>query len=191
VVVLALLFSVGDANQGDSANPTHSPSASATTKAAPLTAITVSAPPSNAATVSPCTKVLEQLPVSLGDLSARVVHPQPDSPFVVAWGDPPIVLRCGVPRPTDLKIGSDANTITADGVIFLPASRTDGQNNVFTVIDRDAYVEVTVPTSYSQPPLALIADAVAKALPAICTVEPDALPGAVQPPDSALCTHRK
>ena len=52
------------------------------------------------------------------------------------------------------------------------------------VVDRPSYVEVTVPTSYAQPPLSPIADAIAKALPAVCVVTP------TETDVTKLCTHR-
>jgi hypothetical protein len=188
VVVLALVFSIGDVKDGSSpsASRSHSPSATA-----PLAAITVAAPPSSAATVAPCTKVLEKLPVALGDLPSRVVHPQPDSPFVVAWGDPAIVLRCGVQRPADLKANSTAQTEIVDGVVFLVNDRKQNEPWVFTAVDRAPYIEVTVPASYSQPPLAPLADTISKALPAICTVPPAPVPNASPVPTDELCTRRK
>jgi hypothetical protein len=184
VVVLALLFSLG--NTKDSS---PKPTTSASGHTGPLPAVTVAAPPSDASAVAPCTKVLEQLPTSLSDLPARVVHPQPDSPFVVAWGDPPIVLRCGVARPAGLHASSSADTITSDGVVFLVGDQTNG-DNAFTAVDRDVYVEVTVPTSYDQPPLGPLADAIAKALPAICTVPAAPVPSATPVPTKDLCTRR-
>ncbi len=178
VVVLALLFSLGDSGGSGS---------SATSSDHPLAPLTVSAPPSNAATAAPCAKILAQLPVSVGDLAPRVVHPQPDSPFVVAWGDPPVVLRCGVGRPPTLVVGSADLTYLVNGVLFV-ASNTD-KAHVFTAVDREAYVEIAVPKSYSQPPLGPIASAIAKALPAICS--PQAGTGEPEVPADQLCTHRK
>jgi hypothetical protein len=187
MLVAGLIVGLVVVNTSKDNKPAASPS---TTPSGPLPAITVSAPPSNAATVAPCTKVLAQLPVSLGGLAGRVVHPQPDSPFVVAWGDPAVVLRCGVARPVDLVAGSSAETILTDGVDFLvkPRAEADKDPYVFTVIDRAVYVEVQVPVSYTQPPTAPIADAIAKALPAVCL--PQSAPGATPPPDDQLCTHR-
>jgi hypothetical protein len=190
-LIVGLLVGLGVVSAHKNAAPTTSASSTATN--APLAAITVAAPPSNAATVAPCTKVLQELPVALGDLPSRVVHPQPDSPFVVAWGDPAVVLRCGVDRPAGLSVGSTAQTIVVDDVVFLVGDRGGDTTapNVFTVVDREPYIEVTVPASYTQPPLGPIADAVAKALPKLCTVPADPVPGASTVPDSQLCTHRK
>ena len=92
------------------------------------------------------------------------------------------MLRCGVARPAALKPGSAAQFIAVDGVIFLPV-QGNGDDDLDGV-DRAVYFDVVVPASYPQPPLALIADAIAKALPAVC----DRIRRA--PTRAKLCTRR-
>lgn len=162
-----------------------SPSGSASPSALPP--LSPSAPPSDAAASSACTKVLQALPVRLGSLAPRVVHPDPPSPYVVAWGDPPVVLRCGVPRPAALAPGSSAPLTGVNGVFWLV--HRGGSAVTWTAVDRAAYIEVSVPRSYRQPPIAPLATAIAKALPRICL--PQAAPGQSPPPARSLCTHRK
>lgn len=145
-----------------------------------LAPVTVAAPPANPGADVPCTKLLGTLPLSLNGLPVRPALST--WTYVVAWGQPAIVLRCGVPRPGALTPGSSAQTIGVDGVFWLPVQQK--KQTVWTVIDRAAYIEVTVPSSYAQPPLAPIADAIAKVLPAVCVVDP-----AVTDP-AKLCTHR-
>jgi len=188
VLLVALLLTLGDDDSGQK-DPLASPSTGATS---PLPAISVAAPPSNATTTAPCTKVLEQLPVSLAGLAPRVVHSHPDSPFVVAWGDPAIVLRCGVDRPAGLSKSSYGEMVTVNGVDFYVVNEGADKTGmrVFTVADRAAYVEVSVPKSYGQPPLGPLADAVAKALPDVECL-PQAAPGQTPPPATQLCTHRR
>ncbi|HEV7191661.1 MAG TPA: DUF3515 domain-containing protein [Jatrophihabitantaceae bacterium] len=147
---------------------------------AALAPVTVAAPPANSAADAPCTKLLGVLPLSLNGLAVRPALST--WTYVVAWGDPAIVLRCGVPRPAALTPGSSAQTIGIDGVYWLPAQQK--KQTVWTVIDRAAYIEVTVPSSYAQPPLAVISDALASVLPAVCVVDP-----AVTDP-TKLCTRR-
>jgi hypothetical protein len=149
--------------------------------------LTPAAPPSNAAASASCTKVLEALPVQLGTLAPRVVHPAPPSPYVVAWGDPAVVLRCGVSRPAALKPGSSALLSGVNGVFWLVHRGTS--QITWTTVDRAVYVEVDVPSSYRQPPIGPLASAIAKALPRVCL--PQAAPGQTPPPASELCTHRK
>ena len=167
VVILALLFGLLSGGTG---------STSSSSSPAVLPALSLPAPPSSTATAGPCTALLSVLPTALGTLAPRVVHPTPDSLFVVAWGDPAVVLRCGVDRPAHLAPSSSALLVIIDGVAFLPVQARD--STVFTAIDRAAYVEVTVPKSYPQPPLAALADAIAKAMKPVCSTPdlPSTLP---------------
>jgi hypothetical protein len=156
-----------------------------------LPPISPSAPAPNAATTRPCTSVLQYLPQRLDGMAPRVVHPQPDSPFVVAWGEPAIVFRCGVDRPAELAPQSSEQIFSANGAggpYWLPVR--EATQTVWTVIDRAVYIELTVPNSYQQPPLAPIGTAVAKGLPeAVCL--PQAAVGQTPPDAARLCTHRR
>ena len=177
VVALVLLSSTPDG------------SSSSTNSGVALTPISVAPPPANPAADAPCTSLLGDLPTAIptssGTLSGRPA--QSSWTYVAAWGDPAIVLRCGVPRPTELTPQSSAFLVVTDGVTFLPVKK--GADTVFTAVDRAAYIEITVPASYAQPPLGPIADGIAKALPAVCL--PQASPGQ-QPVDPAkLCAERK
>lgn len=158
---------------------------------AALPPISPSAPTPNATTTRPCTGVLQYLPQRLDGLAPRVVHPRPDSPFVIAWGEPAIVFRCGVDRPRALVPQSSAQIFSANGAsgpYWLPVR--GAKTTTWTVIDRTVYVELTVPNSYQQPPLTPIGTAVLKGMPdAVCL--PQAALGQTPPPGSELCTHRK
>jgi hypothetical protein len=149
-----------------------------------LPAITVAAPPLAASHAAACTKVLAALPVSVANLQPRVVHPHPDSPYVVAWGDPPVVLSCGVDRPKDLHAGSSAQFFlggNTSGPWYDVTS--SGGANVWTTVDRAVYIAVSVPPTYHAAPLPVISRAIASALPPVCAVDPKANP-------DTLCTRR-
>jgi len=157
-----------------------------TTKALP--AVSVPAPPPNAAADAPCTKLLGSLPTAIptsnGPISGRPA--QSTWTYVAAWGDPAIVLRCGVPRPAALVPNSSAPLFPVDGVTFLPVNTKTV--NVFTVVDRAVYIEISVPVSYPQPPLGPLADGIAKALPAVCL--PQAAQGQPAVDPAKLCARR-
>jgi hypothetical protein len=176
VVIVALLL----ADQG-SKSPGGSPSASS---GAVLPPVTVSAPAdSSAATVSTCAKVISALPLRLDGKNLRRTASNPPSSSIVAWGDPAIVLRCGVSRPPSLNPSLTAELFQVNGVLVLPAKTSS--STVFTVLDRSVYIDVTVPSSYAQPPLGPIAVAIKSVLPEpVCVQDPSA-------PRSALCTRRK
>jgi hypothetical protein len=80
---------------------------------------------------------------------------------VAAWGDPPVIARCG--------LGALAPTteqcLDVDGVDWVVRKASDGA--VFTTFGRDPAIEVLVPDAYAPEPLLLPAfGAAAKALPA-------------------------
>ncbi|UQX89961.1 DUF3515 domain-containing protein [Jatrophihabitans telluris] len=130
----------------------------------PAAAVTVAAPPSpNAATAKACLSVFEKLPVQLGGLNPRKTAT--DSSYVAAWGNPAIVFRCGVSRPAVFGTGQAAQLIDVNGIIWQPEPQKD--QVIFTAVDRSVYLEVTVPSSQTQP-LSDLSTAVA-ALPQRCT----------------------
>jgi hypothetical protein len=153
--------------------------------------VSVAAATPSASAVEPCAQVESVLPVQLDGNNPRAVHPYPDdSAAVVAWGDPPIVFQCGVPRPSGFV--NTSQLIQADGVNWFVGG--DSKTSVFTAVDRAVYIRLTVPKSYAQPPLATVADAVAKALPPVCHTADDtattAANGSVATPVGPLCVNR-
>lgn len=155
----------------------------------PKAVLTEPAPPQASAQKAACTKVIEKLPIDLGKLKGRVVHTEPtDSVFVVAWGDPAVVLSCGAARPKALHPGSSTQFFTAgpqSGPFYDRRKGEDGAST-YTTVDRAAYVSIAVPGSYQGadvlPPLSR---AIAAALPAVCAATP-----AAGVPTSRLCTRR-
>jgi hypothetical protein len=166
---------------------TSSGKPSGTSSNGPLPALSFAAPPHATVESAPCAKMLAELPVTLRGLDPRVVHTEPDTPFVVAWGDPAVVLRCGVARPATLKPGSGAQFILGGNPAgpFYDVQRA-GDANVWTTVDRAAYISITVPTQYAADPLPALSRAIAKALSPVCRPQNDR--GTV--PNRDLCTHR-
>jgi hypothetical protein len=154
-VLLAFLLSSGQSTKQDAPNSSSN---------APLPGVTVAAPPSpNPATEAACVKVFAKLPVQLGQLAPRKT--ETDSPFVAAWGNPAVVLRCGVAKPAVLNTPAAAQLFDVNSVIWQPDPRRD--QTVYTTVDRSVYLEVTVPAAADQP-LPLLAPAI-MALPQLCT----------------------
>jgi len=105
--------------------------------------VTVTPPDVTGAAALACSHLVNYLPARLDGHHTRVVSPS--SPLVHAWGSPPIVMRCGVPRPAGFS-RSSPQTATVDGVIWF---QEIGQHTVtWTAIRKSAYVALTVPTSY-------------------------------------------
>jgi hypothetical protein len=133
-----------------------------------------SAGPVEVAAVSPspddenrCRDLIDALPSTVAGQSRRDVEPS-DAP-AAAWGDPAIVVRCGVPRPATFKATSQCWEID-----HVPWFATDGDGRplpdsgpieddvVFTTIGRSPSVEVTVPDEWTPQSDALfdLADAI-------------------------------
>jgi Protein of unknown function (DUF3515) len=100
-----------------------------------------------------CRSMLERLPAELIGLASREVIPT-QTP-AAAWGDPAVVLRCGVSEPPAFTPTSmcfsvdDVNWFpTIGGVERQPTAPTD-QTQVFTTIGRSPPVELTVPGDYA------------------------------------------
>ena len=127
----------------------------------PLPPVTASAPPQAAKFTAQCTKVLQKLPVQLHGLKPRIVHTTPDTPFVVAWGDPPVILRCGVDRPASLHPGSSTLYLSATGHggPFFDV-RHEGGAEVWTTVDRAVYIAIAVPVQYASGPVPALARAI-------------------------------
>jgi hypothetical protein len=156
-----------------------------------LPAVSVAAPPDTAAaTVSTCARVISALPLRLAGLDLRRTESDPASASIVAWGDPAVVLRCGVARPASLHPGSSAQYIstTGQGGPYYDV-KAAGSANVYTTVDRAVYIEITVPAQYHGAPLPPVSRAIARVLKAVCVAgQPGAGP---LPPQRTLCDRRK
>ena len=100
-----------------------------------------------------CSHVLDALPTTVVGQDRRDTVPA-DAP-AAAWGDPPIVLRCGVERPRALqptsfclRVNSLGWLATKDGREVDMTAPVQG-TTVFTTIGRSLYVEVAVPAEYA------------------------------------------
>ncbi len=129
----------------------------------------------DAMTAEQCKDLIAELPDRVAGQAARSV--QPSDALASAWGDPPIVVRCGVPKPTSLRPDSSCFVVNDIGWLAEQEGRpvtgtepVDGEL-VFTTIGRSAYVEVTVPPDY-QP----AADALVDLAGAIATTTDDVRP---------------
>ena len=110
-----------------------------------------------------CHALVEALPDLVGDAVARDVDP--DGGLTAAWGDPAVILRCGVPAPAEYR--PDAQVFDVDGVEWLPVEGDGGY--FFTTIDREVYVEVAVPDDYAPEATVLtdLAEAIQDTVPAV------------------------
>lgn len=109
-----------------------------------------------------CASVYARLPAKVGAHSRRDVKPR--SEFTAAWGNPPVVLTCGVPRPVGLR-GSQTAPLGINGVAWLERAGKAAVD--YTVVDRGVFLRVTIPQAYRGQSSILIdlSNAVSAALP--------------------------
>jgi hypothetical protein len=126
--------------------------------------VRVAVPVPDARVAAYCTALHARLPRTVDGLPRHGL--KPDSPLTAGWGDPTIVLRCGVPRPA---VDDDVNTPAAevDGVTWSWEQGPDGSARLTTTL-RKAYVELTLPAKYAHDatPLTELAAAVKATIPA-------------------------
>jgi hypothetical protein len=113
----------------------------------------VAVPSPDAKTAGPCRALHRALPEKL-DGHDRA-DPRPRSAYTAGWGNPAIILRCGVERPPkmiDPKVARDADpnalSGSVNGVDWLMEKQGDGTWR-FTTASRVAYVQVTLPKGMS------------------------------------------
>jgi hypothetical protein len=158
VVVLLVLVNLRDDGADD---PPASVSGPSTTARADLPPLTVPVPPVTPAADAACPAFMTDLPIDLAGQESRRVRS--DTPYAYAWGDPPIVLRCGVDRPAGFVAG--AGLIQLNEVQWF-VDDSDPDRTVWTAVDRSVYVELTVPTGIDSEPAILLSPLITAALPA-------------------------
>ena len=109
-----------------------------------------------------CAGLLSQLPNKLQGHDRRAIEPA--DAFAAAWGNPSIVLRCGVAKPATLVPTSQV--LSVNGIDWLPEQLSNGYR--FTTSGRAYYIEVTVPSDYAPEAgvLTAIADPILRTIPA-------------------------
>jgi hypothetical protein len=94
-----------------------------------------------------CAGVAAKLPETLLKQGRRTTHPS--SPSLAAWGDPAIILRCGVESPA----ASTDHCETVNGIDWIVQQLSDGED--FTTFGRTPAVQVLVPKHYAPEEFAL------------------------------------
>ncbi|MFJ8544316.1 DUF3515 domain-containing protein [Streptomyces sp. NPDC093586] len=111
-----------------------------------------------------CQNLDKALPSTVDGLNRE--DPEPASALTAGWGNPLIILRCGVERPAEMS-DPEADGVEVDGVGWQLQKQKDGAFR-FTTTLREAYVEVTIPKDRAgngMAPLVDLAPAVKKAIP--------------------------
>jgi hypothetical protein len=102
----------------------------------------VQPPAAGTAQRAACRALERALPRTLEHLQARPTTPT--SGLTAAWGDPPVVLRCGVGLPAGFTTGASLTQVN-DVAWF---QQVVDARVLWTTVDRITQVELTVPTSY-------------------------------------------
>jgi hypothetical protein len=122
----------------------------------PAAPVPMAAPKLAARPAQVCLAVTSQLPVQVRDLAARKVSGGPEQN--AAWGEPALTVACGVAQPKMCasldESGSgcvplDTELMTMDTVCWYADAQPEA--TVFTTMDREVPVRVTVPKQYAQP----------------------------------------
>jgi hypothetical protein len=126
--------------------------------------------PAPAADSADCTRLLAALPDELdggeqGTLQQRqlaATTPSGTAPAgAAAWGEPPVVLRCGLDRPAALTATSRLLMISGVQFLKLPTAGT----STWVAVDRPVYIVVDLPPVTGSAPLQQVATVIADILP--------------------------
>jgi hypothetical protein len=156
VVALVVLVNVLGGSDG---GPADVSGATATARE-DLPVLPVEVPPVTPEADASCPALMKTLPLELSGQQSRRV--KSDTPFAYAWGDPPVVLVCGVDRPAGWVVGASA--IQINGVQFY-VDTDDPDTTVWTTVDRPVYVEISLPSSVDSAPVTALTPQIAQALP--------------------------
>jgi hypothetical protein len=130
----------------------------------PGTDESVAVPVPDARVAGYCAALQTRLPKKVDGLPRHDLKPRSD--LTAGWGDPSIVLRCGVPRPA-VDANPEADGVDVDGVGWSIEPQSGGSFRLTTTL-RKAYVEVTLPKKWAGDlgPLTDLAGPVKKTIPA-------------------------
>jgi hypothetical protein len=102
-----------------------------------------------------CRALVAALPGSVSDQKRRETT---GNPLAAAWGDPAIVLRCGVGEPADYDPLVGCQTVNGmDWYVPQKGMNDQDEDVVMTTYGREPAVEVRLPAQY-RPPVAAMVD---------------------------------
>lgn len=110
--------------------------------------VAISAPPAPAEALTACAELVKTLPVSLGDgLDRREIDG--DVARGAAWGDPPVVLTCGVAAAGQPGVdGEPVFLATPDGQKLEFLVDDVGAASLWLTVGRTVTVSLTIPDAY-------------------------------------------
>jgi hypothetical protein len=108
--------------------------------------VRIDAPGLDAADRETCEALVDDLPDKLYDQERRLVAPAASRG--AAWGDPPIVLVCGVDEPEEYDEYSLCIEANGVGWFVPPSQEEDGVDVTITTVGHLPRVAVTIPGDY-------------------------------------------
>lgn len=108
-----------------------------------------------------CKALMPALPDKLAGASRRTLEGAVDA--VAAWGDPAVILRCGIDSPQELTCS--AALVQVNGVSWLQLTEDGLDSTTYIAADRSVRIAVTVPTGSGTGAIGQLSDVVAAKLP--------------------------
>jgi hypothetical protein len=142
----------------------------AATRQAPPQPVALPAAPAPQAGSSACHALSAVLPQRLGDYQrAPLAQPAPES--ATAWrtgsGTDPVVLRCGLDRPTDFVVGSAIQIVDRVQWFEVTAERQsagDAGRSTWYTVDRPVYLALTLPSGSGPTPIQQLSEVIDQTL---------------------------
>jgi uncharacterized protein DUF3515 len=159
VIALAVVINVVG-RRSDAGPPAVVEGTTTAPRGGDLPVLPVDTPPVTPAADLACPTLMQQLPIDLAGDTARLVRS--DSPYAYAWGDPAVVLICGVDPPAGFVVG--AASVVVSGVEWY-VDTSDPDAVVWTTVDRNVPVQVRVPASSDSAGPTVLSPIIATALP--------------------------
>jgi hypothetical protein len=118
-------------------------------------AVEVDAPELSGEAARTCTSLVDALPSTVDGAGQRTV--EPSGAPAAAWGDPAIVLRCGVAMPDEFDDFATCQETNGVGW-FIPEEQMTGaaEEITMTTIGRVVNVEVVLPSEHWPPAAAMV-----------------------------------
>lgn len=132
--------------------------------------VAVPAAPAPGAAGRHCAALMAALPDTLGSQPRRPLLVE--EPGVAAWGDPAIILRCGLSDPAELTCAASLTSIgNAAGNRVQWLRIAEGAAVTYLAVDRPVRVALTVPDAAGSEPVQQLSDVIDKTLAAqpVCT----------------------
>lgn len=160
VALVVLVNVLGGPGSADDGQATAVVDGSTPASRGDLPVLPVEVPPATPEADTFCPALISTLPAELNGAPSRRVKADP--PYAYAWGDPPVVLMCGVGRPAGFVVGASAIQIN-DVQWYVDTS--DPRATVWTTVDRTVYVQITLPPEVDSAPVTALTPTIAAALP--------------------------